>query len=46
MPRYNYDNYEHLGHRDFLSEPGAQRVGPCQDDAVLHTKLEEGVPGV
>ena len=38
--------YGYLGDRDLLCETGAQRVGPCQDDAVLHTKLEEGVPGV
>ena len=43
MPR---DNYEYLGDRDLLCEPGAKRVGPCQDDSVLHTKLKEGVPGV
>ena len=43
MPKANYG---YLGHRDLLCEAGAKRVGPCQYDAVLHTKLEEGVPGV
>ena len=40
------DIFGYLGNRDLLCETGAQRVGSCQDDAVLHTKLKEGVPEV